>query len=662
MVGLLGGNIRITFLITSEFESMWVTFILLPLLPQLTLCVHCPSVCVCNVKGAAKCSGDISDIPPLDPKTTFLLLLKDTNIKVLKARSFQSFSLLLRLMITHSAIDTIQPEAFYGAPQFRSIKLSSNALSIFPPKVFSEQSNLEQLQLDDNQIVSISSELFEGLVNLTELDLSKNRISQLDAGVFQNLTKLIYLNLAGNQLRNLPKTLFHNLRQLQSLVLSSNKLVTLESGAFDHLSKLCFLLLHKNQIREIPPRLFWHLPSLLNLSMSGNQLQYIPAESFYYLPNLTMLTLFKNPLISLPDQLMGNMPRLVELYLYNTSLVTVPWNLFANMTNLRFLNLHLNDKLNLLPKDLFCCLPNLNKLSLKHNNLRALEPDLFSNLTSLQILMLNDNKLESLPATIFCNTSRLEILDLSRNHLKYLPGDVFTHTKALNVLSLGGNKWKCDCNIIGIAEWIRDNPRLINASEKGVACYEPYHLQNHSLQTLTHAELKCGQVLFQTIMTTSIIPRQVPATSTPQSSTATSTKARPTATSTTPSITSTFATTASRFYNSLLLSPIYIKQGNEYNNDLAFYEKIVLENGPDIVHNNHYGGWVYLWTVPSTGPFSGFMTALYIVLLVTGVVLIAATWYALYRLHKVMWMLQKVTMGGNQRIMARRVRSFKVKL
>lgn len=88
-----------------------------------------------------------------------------------------------------------------------------------------------------------------------------------------------------------------------------------------------------------------------------------------------------------------------------------------------------------------------------------------------------------------------------------------------------------------------------------------------------------------------------------------------------------------------------MKQGNGNNNDLAFYDTTVLGNEPQIVHNNHYNGWVYLWTVPSTGPYSGFMMALYMVLLVTGVVLIVASLYALYQLHKMLWVLGKITMG-----------------
>ncbi len=159
----------------------------------------------------------------------------------------------------------------------------------------------------------------------------------------------------------------------------------------------------------------------------------------------------------------------------------------------------------------------------------------------------------------------------------------------------------------------------------------PYRLDKHPLPTLTYEELYCG-VFQTTFMASSDITTGTPTTPTLQTST--SKTARNTANAT------TLATTS----NSPTTHFIYVKQGFGYNNDLAFYDTIVLDNGPEIVHNSHYNGWVYLWTVPSTCPYSGFMMALYIVLLVSGVVLIVASLYALYQLHKLIWVLGKASM------------------
>uniref|UniRef100_A0A8B9KW76 Si:ch211-117l17.7 n=1 Tax=Astyanax mexicanus TaxID=7994 RepID=A0A8B9KW76_ASTMX len=373
---------------------MWLIFLLLQLASLLPFGFLCPNGCVCFPDGGVQCTGAITDIP---------------------------------------------------APQLRSIKLSSNALSVLPPGVFRRLVNLEQLHLDGNQLVSLSPDMFEGLGNLTELDISKNQISQLDANTFQDMTSLYHLNLAGNLLRKLPQTLFHNLMQLKSLILTSNKLETLEEGSFDHLHNLLVLMLHKNQIQDLPPKLFWHMPSLLTLTMSGNQLSYLPAESLYFLPNLTKLTLYNNPLISLPDQLVGRMPRLKELYLYNTNLSTVPWNLFANMTGLMSLNLHINEKLTSLPRNLF--------------------------------------------SRIFYNLPKLAKLELSNNYLKNLPGDTFLDLNSLQSVTLGHNRWDCTCSITGFVEWLNQNQRVVSDVDD-VLCHKPQLLQNRKLTSLTF-ELCC---------------------------------------------------------------------------------------------------------------------------------------------------------------------------
>ncbi|KAI4899980.1 hypothetical protein NFI96_001448 [Prochilodus magdalenae] len=605
-------------------DSMWLVLLLLQLASLLPLGLFCPSHCMCFPEGRVRCTGAITDIPPMEASHTFLLSLNNVSMKILKAQSLQPLSLLLRLRITYSLLDTIHPEAFYSSPQLRSVMLSNNALSVLPLRVFSRLGNLEQLFLDGNQLASLSADTFEGLGNLTELDLSKNQITQLDENVFQNMLNLNYLNLAANLLRSFSRTLFRNLDQLKSLILYSNQLETLEEGSFDGVPNLLTLMLNKNQIREIPPRVFWRMPSLLTLTMSGNQLQYLPAESFYFLQNLTKLTIFNNPLLSLPDQLVGYMPRLQELYLYNTNLSTVPWNLFANMTGLKILNFHLNEKLSSLPRNLFCCLPNLEKLSLKSNHLQHLHPDQFSKLRDLKILLLNENVLQSLPAKIFHNLPHLSKLELSHNSLSYLPGDVFVEANSLQSLTLGHNRWDCVCSIVDLVEWIKGNQKVVTDLED-VLCHGPHDLQNHKLISLTHDSLHCGITTasnrYDFVMTEVSYFPPLRSTEKVQST-------------------------------SLTKEPFY--KINE------FYDTVVFDSCPNIVHSNRYKGWVYLWTIPATGLYSGLLLALHIVLIATGVILIVASAYVLYRLNKVVWELG-TAVTRNQTIIAKRLPSFKGK-
>ncbi|XP_076880684.1 uncharacterized protein LOC143528717 [Brachyhypopomus gauderio] len=633
------------------------------LLLHLALCLPfallCPSSCVCFPDGEVKCTGPITEIPPLKANETFRLILNATLIQVLNARCLESFPLLKRFGTSHSSLNTIHPEAFHGAVQLRSLLLNSNAISALPPRVFSRLKDLEQLFLDGNMLASLSVDTFDGLANLTELDISKNQIAKMDVGVFQTMTSLISLNLAGNLLRELPQMVFHNLTHLKSLILYSNQLETLEEGCFDHLHGLLVLMLHKNQIQEIPPRIFWHQRSLRTLTMSGNKLRSIPGESLYYLPNLTKLTLYKNPLLSLPDQLVGHMPRLQELYLYGTNLTTVPQNLFANMTGLRMLSLHYNEKLSFLPKNVFCCLPNLQKLSLRNNNLQSLHADHFSNLINIRILLLSNNKLQSLPTTIFRNLQNLAQLELSYNLLRYIAANVFMDARALRSVSLGGNQWACICRIMDIVEWIRANQKLVSDLDV-VVCHEPDRLKNHPLVSLTNSSLHCNLISHSppTIAAARHEERTLSL-----SSTITAITQEPHTSTSGPNsaLTRTISLHDPSYSSSLSPITTEVFHVNTHSGvSGAFYDAVVIDNDPDIVHNNRHLGWVYLWTVPDPGLHNTLLMSLHIVLIVTGVILIVATAYALYHLNKVMWALG-MTVTRN-RIIVRRLPSLKGRL
>uniref|UniRef100_A0A3Q2X7X3 Platelet glycoprotein V-like n=1 Tax=Haplochromis burtoni TaxID=8153 RepID=A0A3Q2X7X3_HAPBU len=230
----------------------------------------------------------------------------------------------------------------------------------------------------------------------------------LDSDLFEGLTNLTFLNLGRNFIKKLPPTIFHSLTKLQQLILYYNELEFLEAGIFDKLINLVELKLHQNQIASLPPKVFWPLGNLKNLTLSSNQLQAIPEKSFYHMPKLVKLTIYKNPLLSLPDELMGHMD---------------------------------------LPPDVFCCLPNLQKLSLKSNNLHYLHPQLFSKLTTLKKLHLNDND---------------------------LPGDIFVSLPALMNLTLSGNPWDCNCAIRGIARWMRHNEHVL-WDRDDVMCHTPVY-------------------------------------------------------------------------------------------------------------------------------------------------------------------------------------------
>lgn len=377
------------------------------------------------------------------------------------------------------------------------------------------------------------------------------------------------------------------------------------------------------------------------------------------------------------------MPLVRDQFLYDTQLSTVPWNLFANMTGLDRLNLNLNEHLSTLPDGFFCCNRNLTKLSLRSNALRNLPPRLFSQLPNLQMLQLLRNRLGSLPDGIFHDLRSIEEIELNGNELQTLPGDVFaTASSALRKVTLSENPWNCECIIMPFAAWVRGNVALVE-DEAAVVCQEPSRLQNVTLATLTHplcqppttpvmtttpqqmtgattaaittaphwastAEPQSTTPEWTTVVTTPATTSKLttqkqttPKLSTPKLTTSsahtTTPSAAPTTTSTLPVTTAAAVTTPVPTSSSTTPTPITTDAAPVTSPAEIFsHVLVVLDDGPEIVHYNRRGDWVYLWTVPPSGPYGDFLMTLYVMSLVVGVALLLGGMCQFYRLSRAM--------------------------
>ncbi|KAJ7993521.1 hypothetical protein DPEC_G00273270 [Dallia pectoralis] len=633
----------------SRFKgTMCSVFLLVLVQPRLVLNMDCPRNCNCSMEGDVRCVGNLTDVPRSMPQKTYRLHLNKTNVRVLNQQSLSTLPLMLHFSISHSPLDTVQPDAFQVARQLRSIKLPSNLLASLPPRVFRSLDSLEKLHLNGNRLEFIPSVLFEGLVRLIELDVSNNAVAQLAPDVFQNLSHLRFLNLGMNSLRRLPPTVFHSLTRLQYLTLYKNRLETLEPDAFKDLYNLLELRLNSNQISQIPHKVFWALGNLNYLTMSSNQLQGFPEKSFYHLPKLTKLTIYTNPLLSLPEKLMGQMPLMKEFYLFYTNLTTVPWNLFANMSRVTHLHLHLNSELMELPPDLFCCLPNIQHLSLRFNNIQDLHPDLFSKLANLTTLYLNDNRLHALSRDIFKGNPRLNVVNLGNNSFQTFQSDILSPIVELRSVTLSGNPWNCTCDIRDMAGWVRQNEGMVTDLTE-VKCNSPFTLKERPLRSLSEEEFQCGFATDSMLTTTYLtecgnVYRTAEAPGTRESDAAKITRT-----------THLFGTLEDEH---ILMPPATQSPPLGPSDDrflsLKFHSWLVMENRPEFVHNNRLKGWTYMWTLSPNQAYVGFLMALHIVLMASGVALILAAIYGMYRLNKAIGDLGAVLTNRKQLISERK--------
>lgn len=614
---------------------------LLLMLPHLKCTTDCPNSCRCNSSGAVVCDGKtITDVPKQIPADTSLLQIHSTSVTVLNERSLAGLDLMLRFSLTHSLLHTVHPEAFRLTPRLKSVKLSSNHLSTLPPRVFSPLTQLTQLQLGMNRLETIAPEMFKGLSNLLEIDLSWNRLWSLSVGLFDGLAKLQVLNLGRNSIKKLPPTIFKPLTNLECLLLYYNKIETLHVGMFDGLDNLTELKLHQNLMTSLPPQVFWPLRKMKTLTLSANQLQTIPEKSFYYMPKMEKLTIYNNPLVSLPEQLMGNMPDLTEFYLYKTNLSTLPANLFANMSGMTILSIYSNKQLSDLPSDLFCCLPILDELCLKYNNLVQLHPQLFSRLPKLKLLYLNDNKLQGLPENTFQALEHVSTIDLKNNHLTTLPGEIFSTNSALKSLNLSGNPWDCGCSIRRIAKWIKYNQDVV-VDKNELICNTRDDRARRTIGSLTDDDfLHCDAPVFKRYLPT----QTAKLTSGPQSAPALAPTAPPgprrvtrrfTVQTLPVSRTTTLLLALQTSTSSMLdTDPILPSEAPSAHVPAIFFHKMVLEAGREYVHNDRRCGSVFIWFLPSGTTSTWFLMFCHVLLVAAGVLLCLAVLYFLYRHDK----------------------------
>ena len=311
----------------------------------------------------------------------------------------QSCTALTTLRLCDAEMDHI-PAAVVEAPTLTSLDLSVNFLGSSACSMLGKLKNLTHLNLQANQLVDLPEE-FQDLIHLTSLNLASNYFTKVPQ-VLTKLRKLSILNISFNFLRELT--------DISGL------------GSLTELNVAC------NVLTALPPKLCVLLPYLRALDVRGNAI--VDLEPVHQCP-LQRLLLDYNSVSVLPPLLLSSLMDLSASHNPFTRLSDV-----CQLMQLRVLSLA-QCKMIGLPENLFLACPNLEKLILDDNKLKAL-PGSFSTLKeSLSTFSAVNNKLIEIPTSIG-SFKKLMYMDLRGNNLKSIPVEIW-ELESLEVLNLSSN-------------------------------------------------------------------------------------------------------------------------------------------------------------------------------------------------------------------------------
>jgi len=187
----------------------------------------------------------ITTVPDIVSHLSNLTRLDFSNNSIkLVCDAITSLSSLTHLYLRNNLItDNDLPKDMIGMRSLRTLNLSGNRLTSFPPQIL-DISSLRNLFLGANNIKNVSSSI-NRLRRLRLLYLGGNELNSLPSEIGE-LPFMQILLLSDNKLKHLPLSLC-NLSRLQCLHLHQNKLTTLPHGLIN-MKSLSELSLRENPL------------------------------------------------------------------------------------------------------------------------------------------------------------------------------------------------------------------------------------------------------------------------------------------------------------------------------------------------------------------------------------------------------------------------------
>ncbi|KAG6692181.1 hypothetical protein I3842_10G100700 [Carya illinoinensis] len=231
-----------------------------------------------------------------------------------------------------------------------------------------------------------------------------------------------------------------NLSFLVSLRITNNSFQGTMPIDLSRLYRLKVLHFGHNEFGGKIPSWLGLLTRLRYLALNGNNLVGTIPPALSNISSLQIFNLGYNKISGSIPSSISKMSNLQEIFLGSTKLSGLMPSIFFNMSSLQLLELGFNTLSGALPTYIFNQLPNLQYLSVSHNQFSGELPEI-GNLTMLRVLYLDHNNFEGTISSSF-NCKHIRILVMEDNNLKgRVPPEIWNLTK-LTKLGLQNNNFE----------------------------------------------------------------------------------------------------------------------------------------------------------------------------------------------------------------------------
>lgn len=260
---------------------------------------------------------------------------------------------------------------------------------------------------------------------LEDFILLASGTESVENDTFKTLSALRTLELWKNKLRRVPGALPASLEVLK---LNDNSICALHGSDFEGLKKLKVLELKNNLISSLSPSMLPSLISLQRLMVDGNNIESIAGP--LSLPQLKYMSMENNKLHLIPGNVFTSLQNLQFLSFSGNFLTKIPINLPKSLLSLK---MERNQLKAIRFRDVRH-LENLSHLYLSENFLSSIDgAQLLTNLTTLEV---SQNRLQMLPPRL---PARLQKLDCSSNFIQKVTAPEFQDLRDLKHLFLDNN-------------------------------------------------------------------------------------------------------------------------------------------------------------------------------------------------------------------------------